>query len=375
MVTRIFLFVFLSLFGGLLLLAGYQESKRDVTRQYSPAQAVVVRHEMVLDRTRWIERHQEAVRVDTLLQLAPQGRADAVAPGFFKDTAAAWKFMLANPSGKAVSCLVSPSGSEVAWDQFWSSPSVWATLIGAVLVMFGLWQVVRWPRFQVSDETKPILFCSIFLLAGILAASLMWPAAVTHVRAACWDLVPCNSVERRSVLSGRTSSTQFSFRYNYQGKDYLAVKTESTFDEWNCGTTPSVCRVNPEVPWRAELSWGWRPGLGVVLFPLPFLAVGIFALIIPFSSRMQRLIADAQEQQDGSRLQIPADRMTGIGGLVFALVFAGSIVGVFASVCGEMWISNHDHKWWLTIFLIPFVLAVLFLAKQLMSQVWESWRS
>jgi hypothetical protein len=218
------------------------------------------------------------------------------------------------------------------------------------------------------------LFCSIFLLGGIGAALGMWPATVTRVRAAGWDLVPCKSVERRSIASDKSSTTQFSFRYTYQGKDYLAVKTLNTFDESSCGTVPSLCRVNPEVPWRVELSWGWRPGLGVALFPFPFLAVGIFALIIPFSHRVQRMIHEAQKDQAGNRFQIPADRMTDIGGRLFALVFAGSIVGVFVSVCAEMWIANHDHKWWLTIFLIPFVIAVLFIAKGLVVKVWESWR-
>ena len=375
MIARIALFVFLSLFGGVLVLVGYQEWKRDVTRHYSPTKAVVVGHEMVIDQTRWIERQQEAVRVDTRLQLERPGRKEGVAAGFFKDTVAAWKFMLANPSGTSVSCLVSPAGNAVAWDQFWSSPQVWATIIGLVFLFFGLWQLVRWPRIRLSDDTKPILFCSIFWLGGMLAASLMWPAAVTHVRAAGWDLVPCHSFERRSVLTSKSYDTQFSFRYTYQGRDYLAVKMAKAFDEWSCGPKPSACRVNPEVPWRAELSWGWRPGLGIVLFPLPFLAVGIFAFIIPFSSRMQRLIAEARESQSGSQFHIPADRMTDIGGRLFAFVFAGSIVGLFVSVCGEMWIADHEHKWWLTIFLIPFVCAVLFLAKGFVEKVWESWRS
>ena len=139
MIARIAFFVFLSLFGGVFVLAGYQEWKRDVTRHYSPTEAVVVGHEMVIDQTRWIEHQQEAVRVDTRLQLAHQGSAEAVAAGFFKDTDAAWKFMLANPSGTSVSCLVSPLGKEVAWDQFWSSPQVWATIIGLVFLFFGLW--------------------------------------------------------------------------------------------------------------------------------------------------------------------------------------------------------------------------------------------
>ena len=374
MMVRIFIFVFLSLFGGVFVLAGYQEWKRDETRHYLPSDAMVVGHEMTVDRKRWDEREQEAVRVDTRLKLEPRGQSDLVAPRFFKDSADAWKFMLANPMGQNVSCLVSPAGNAVAWNQFWSSPPVWATLIGSVFLIFGLWQLVRWPRFQVRDDAKPVLFCSIFLLAGILGVLLMWPALVTRVRAAGWDLVPCKSVERRSVSSGKSSTTQFSFRYTYQGRDYLAVKTLNTFDESSCETAPSLCRVNPEVPWRVELSWGWRPGLGVALFPFPFLAVGIFALIIPFSHRVQRMIHEAQKDQAGNRFQIPADRMTDIGGRLFALVFAGSIVGVFVSVCAEMWIANHDHKWWLTIFLIPFVIAVLFIAKGLVVKVWESWR-
>jgi hypothetical protein len=375
MIARVFIFIFLSLFGGVFVLAGYQEWKRDETRHYLPGDAMVVGHEMTVDRKRWDKREQEAVRVDTRLELEPRGHRELVAARFFKDSAAAWKFMLANPSGKNVSCLVSPAGNAVAWDQFWSSPQVWATLIGSGLLIFGLWQLVRWPRFRVSDDGKGILFCSIFLLGGIGAALGMWPATVTRVRAAGWDLVPCKSVERRSIASDKSSTTQFSFRYTYQGKDYLAVKTLNTFDESSCGTVPSLCRVNPEVPWRVELSWGWRPGLGIALFPFPFLAIGVFAFIIPLSSRMQRLIKQTRDSETGSSFHIPADHMTEIGGRLFALVFAGSIVGVLVSFCAEMWIANHDHKWWLTIFLIPFVIVVLFLAKGLVMKVWECLRS
>lgn len=375
MFARIFIFVFLSLFGGALLLGSYEERKRDETRHHSPSEAKVLGHEMRVDRKRWEDKHREAVRVDTRLNLAPNVSSELVVAGHFKDTASAWKFMLANPSGKTVNCLVSPTGDAATWDQFWSSPRVWSTITGSVLIVIGLWQLVRWPRFRVSEEVVAILFCSLFLTAGILAAAQMWPPLVTQVKAAGWDLVPCHSVERRIISSGKSSTTQFSFRYTYQGKDYLTVKTASTFDRRNGDTTPSVCMVNPEVPWRVELGWGWRPGLGLALFPMPFLAVGIFALIIPFSPGMRRMVNQARQDRTRSRFFIPADRMDGLGGRLFALVFAGSIVGVFASICAEMWMADLDHKWLLTIFLIPFVIAVLFLAKGFVAKVWESFRN
>lgn len=356
-------------------MAGYPEWKLDETKRYSPSEAKVVGHELEVDRKRWKEREQKAVRVETRLTLESPARAELVAASFFRDSNAAWKFMLANPAGKTVPCLVSPSGDAVAWDQFWSSARWWSPLIGSVLLLIGLWQLARSPMLRISAVTTATLFCAVFFLMGIGSALQIWPAAMTQVKAGGWDLVPCNSVESRSVSSGKSSKTQISFRYTYQGRDYLAVKNANSFDFGHIDTMPSACRVDPEAPWQVALTWGWRPSLGVVLFPVPFLALGVFALIIPFSPRLQRLVWESRSHETGRRFHIRADRMTGIAGRLFALVFAGSIVGVFASVCAEMWMANHDHKWLLTIFLVPFVMAVLFLAKGLVTKVWESQRS
>ena len=371
MLIRLFSFVCLGFLGGCLLAAGVQEWRQDDARHASVGHAVVAAHSLVLDRERWDESEPEAVRVETRMVLDREDRFEAVAKAYFQESEDAWRFMLAHPVGSRVRCLVDPSGTNVAWPRVWGSTAVWLGGIGLVLLGIGVCQLLRWPRVELPDEAKPVLFCLIFLACGIVTARTMWPAMVTQVRAADWERIPCTSVEKRSFSPGKGSITQFAFRYDWQGNSYHAVQNAAA----SSGPEPIQCRVNPKKPWQAVVQWGWRPGLGVaLLFPIPFLTVGLFAFIIPCSGRMRKFLQEARTYKAGRGVRPPPDRATSIGTLLFAIFFAGPIMGVFLCAGAELRLADSPHKWVMLFLVIPF-LAVLYAFQELIRNVWKAWRN
>jgi hypothetical protein len=105
------------------------------------------------------------------------------------------------------------------------------------------------------------------------------------------------------------------------------------------------CRVNPARPWEVERSWGWRPGLVVALFPVPFLVAGVAGLAFISIPPLRRSL-----EVTGSSSRWSNVVAAGVG-----FGFVGSIVGLFVGLCGEMWMADEPVKWFLTVFLIPFV--------------------
>ena len=210
----------------------------------------------------------------------------------------------------------------------------------------------------------------LFFIAGVFMASQFWPAVVQHVSAAEWDLVPCQVAARRSFRSGKSTTREFLVRYTAEGKAREAVLNGSFFGLGVENQSARQCRVNPEKPWQITLSWGWRPGLGVALFPVPFIAVGFLGLSMLFSPQLRH---PAQSGQTVKTL--PRTRWSEPAGLGLVLVFVGSIVGVFVSFCAEMWLEAHEARWFLTLFLIPFVGWVLKIAVTFVSSMRKAMRS
>ena len=196
-----------------------------------------------------------------------------------------------------------------------------------------------------------------FFIGGVVTASQMWPAVIQHVRATGWDLTPCQVISHRSYRSGKSNTHELLVRYTAAGQQRETVLNGAFFDLGGESRSAKQCRVSPSKPWQVTLSWGWRPGLGVALFPVPFLTVGLLGLFIPFSALLQQQI---KSKQTWERLSL--GRWEEVIGQGFALLFVGSIVGVFLSLCAEMWLQAHEARWFLTLFLIPFVCWVLKLA-------------
>jgi hypothetical protein len=123
----------------------------------------------------------------------------------------------------------------------------------------------------------------------------------------------------------------------------------------------TVCYVEPSAPHNAVLvrGLGWEAAIG--LLPLAFIAVGS---AIFFAGRAKKghsvtpvLTGSEALMETGPRELKP--RVAPVAkfiGIVFAAVFWNGIVSVFLFHLADEWRQGHQ-PWFLTIFLIPFVLA------------------
>jgi hypothetical protein len=327
---RIVFFLFLSLFGGLAISAGYREWRDDPVRAYRSGDGIVNVHELVLDQTRWDERTPLPLRVDTQVRL--EAGSSCVAHEFFGNSESARSFVEAYPPGSIAKLVVSPDQHEARWRSLWPHHGLGLVVFGVLLVLFALHRLLdlSWPTIQ--PELVGILFCSAFLVAGFIAASKMWPAAVRRIQAAHWEPVVFELLGTRTVPSGKHSRTEHAIRYSFGDATFVTVQSSGGMSFDSDQDLRRECRVDPAKPWRVELAWGWTPGLGVVLFPVPFLTVGVLALIIPLSGRLRKIIRVGSSNPRGE--QFAPNDTSGVGPSLFALMFVGSIVGVFASLCG-----------------------------------------
>lgn len=365
--------LFLIALGATLAITGYRQWSADPERGYMAAKGTVLGHEVRLNQQRWDDEVPRAVELVTRVAVESEhasARREAFVQSFFSNTERAWKSAFSRPEGTLVSCLVAPDLKQGVFDSFTPSGDMVTVIIGSVLLLVGIILLLplRPPPWAQPAIAMGALL--LFFIAGVFMASQFWPAVVQHVKAAKWDLVPCQVAAHRSFRSGKTTTRELLVRYTVEGKQREAVLNGEFFGFGTENRSVHECRVNPEKPWQITLSWGWRPGLGVALFPVPFIAVGLLGLSIPFSPQRRHLIQSGQSIKSP-----PRSRWSEAAGLGLVLVFVGSIVGVFASFCAEMWLDAHEARWFLTLFLIPFVGWVLKIAVTFVSSVRKALRS
>lgn len=359
--------------GTTLAVTGHRQWSAAPERSYTSVKATVLDHEVRLNQQRWDDEVPRAVELQTRVTVESgnaSGRREAFVQSFFSNSETAWKSAFSHPEGTVVSCLVAPDLKQGVFDSFTPSGDMVTVIIGSVLLIVGIVLLLPLrppPWGQPAIATSVLL---LFFIAGVFMASQFWPAVVQHVAAADWDLVPCEVAAHRSFRSGKTTTRELLVRYTANGKQREAVLNGEFFGLGVESHSVRRCRVNPEKPWQLTLSWGWRPGLGVALFPVPFIAVGFLGLSIPFSTSRRR-----QTKARPTVKGLPRKRWSETAGLGLALVFVGSIVGVFASFCAEMWLQAHEARWFLTLFLIPFVVWVLKIAVTFVSSIRKALRS
>ena len=359
--------------GATLAITGHREWRTDPERGYTAVKATVLNHEVRLNQQRWDDDVPRAVELVTRVIIESgdvPSRREAFIQSFFSNSDLAWKSALSRPEGALVSCFVAPDLKKGVFDGFPPSADMLTVIIGSVLLLVGiiLMLPLRPPSWGQPAVVTGILL--LFFIAGVFMASQFWPAVIQHVKAAEWDLVPCQVVAHRIFRSGKSTTREFLVRYTAEGKQREAVLNGAFFGLGVENHSARQCRVNPSQPWQITLSWGWRPGLGVALFPVPFIAVGLLGLSIPFSPQLRH-----QTQSVGTIKSPPRSRWSESAGLGLVLVFVGSIVGVFASFCAEMWLEAHEARWFLTLFLIPFFGWILKIAATFVSSIRKALRS
>jgi len=240
------------------------------------------------------------------------------------------------------------------------------------------------------------IFFFVFLMAGLFFGYMvvLKPLVMT-IKARSWVETPCKilsgQVESHSDSDGTTYSIEFEYEYTYRGVRYTSDQYDlmdvsssghdgkkRVVDEYLRMESP-VCFVNPYQPQEAVLKRGLSWIMVFGLLPLVFVVVGgggIYGSIWGFRRRRKKVTKsdwlpgkeksgdslmksyDYGFGRSGSESVVLKSKGTPLGKLACAIgatIFWNGITSVFVTIA----IRSHlkgDPEWFLTFFIIPFVL-------------------
>ena len=320
------------------------------------------------------------------------------------DYAEAARLAARYPAGAKATCYVNPGKPADAvlhrkplWIAFAILLPLVFVAIGAVGLRYALRPAVPKSITDASSISqaalpgKPrigaFLFFGVFFLGGVGAAIPLFILPLVHlVEARSWQSVPCtvvsSSVRSHRGEDGDTYSVDIRYDYRFAGRPHssnrynFAIGSSSGYeskrrivDQYRPGRQ-TVCYVDPGDPTQAvlnrELTWGMAL-LG--LFPLPFLAIGAGGMIYNVRSRRRSLtqgppwapkplVAVPSRLGDGTALRAQQSPRAKLIVIIFVALFWNGLISVFLYHVIDGWQRGHG-EWFLTIFMIPFVLVGL----------------
>ena len=251
--------------------------------------------------------------------------------------------------------------------------------------MYAMWRQPSGPPKPAPLVIKPkavaagsVAFFGIFAAVGAVALYFVTILpALKILDARDWNAVPCTVVSSRvqshSSDDGTTYSVDILYAYEVHGRELRANRynfmggSSSGYDgkarivaQYPPGAK-SICYVNPEDANDTVLQRGFTPVMWVGLFPLVFLVIGIAGMcgkIGPVAAaRKVDFVGKNTRPGEAVVLKPSASPLAKfLGGLLFSLFWNG-IVSVFVVHVWGMWRTGRGggEKWFLTLFLIPFV--------------------
>ena len=251
--------------------------------------------------------------------------------------------------------------------------------------IYAMWRQPSGPPKPAPLVIKPkavaagsVAFFGIFAVVGTVALYFVTiRPGLKILDARDWNAVPCTVVSSRvqshSSDDGTTYSVDILYAYEVHGRELRANRyhfmggSSSGYDgkaqivaQYPPGAK-SICYVNPEDANDAVLHRGFTPVMWVGLFPGVFLVIGIAGMLgkIGPAAAGRKIDFVSQRTQPGEAMVLkpsasPLAKF--LGGLIFSLFWNG-IVSVFVVHVVQLWRSGRGgEKWFLTLFLIPFVL-------------------
>ena len=335
-------------------------------------------------------------------------------PATFSDYAKAARLVERYHPGSSATCYVNPSAPAEAILERDSLFMPLQLLFPLVFVAIGgggiyfAWRrksAVPGETGPISDRASPtagrrpvVLFSFVFLLmgCGFLYGLFLRPVSKILV-ASRWPAVPCvvisSEVRSHDSDDGTTYSVNILYRYEFNGREFKSNRyhfmggsssgysgKQAVVSRHPPGSS-STCYVNPGDPTEAVLERGFTPDLWFGLIPLAFVAVGAGLLIATLRKpRADALTAPAAAAgrilsgptsaasmpmhtaptADSVTLKPKSSPLMKLFVITGVALFWNGIVSVFVGQVVKGWRSGHP-EWFLTIFMIPFVVIGLVL--------------
>lgn len=297
------------------------------------------------------------------------------------------KFCYVNPQTPGEAVLIKQSSWEVIGGIAFAA-------FGSFFVLIGFF-IIRQNRKKSGAITSSVenhsgglvimvIFFSIFALAGCTTMIFMGKRMLRSISAQNWQETPAKVIWSRVVSDDSGDSTTYRpevfYRYQFNGSKYRSnsykiskssssgyASKQKVIDTYPRGKSIS-CYVNPEKPWQAiiqpkiGLGWLW------LLFPLPFLLVGVGGLIMLFLKKdKQSITSNKAVLSSCKKKKEPTPSASGevvytpgkkrllwlLGSIVIALFWNGIVSFLFVDVL-RSWRAG-DPDWFLTLFSIPFI--------------------
>jgi len=284
-------------------------------------------------------------------------------------------------------------GREVVREQSWWQALM--LLIPLVFIVFGVGGIVmvwRKKRPEAEEPAGPISARApggrgclhiggglVFLAVGLGAFFFMFVRpALSVYEARGWPETKCrvisSAVGSHDSDDGTTYSVDIVFEYQRHG---VTLRSDSyDFSNWSssgyrgkkeivdrypAGST-TWCYVNPADPSRAVLDRSFRPVYLVGLFPLLFVGAGVLILALYPGRRKKAQRSDLQEEVEDLGGPVTLSPRFGpvakLLGVILMAAFWNGLVSVFVIEMVKGWRAGSPD-WFLTFFLVPFVLVGL----------------
>ncbi|MDD5727458.1 MAG: DUF3592 domain-containing protein [Victivallales bacterium] len=300
-------------------------------------------------------------------------------------------------SGTSASCFVNPAQPaeavicrKTAWFliPFMLLPLIFMIIGGSGL--FFTWKRQETTNFSKIQKTKIdlpkafksktalLIFFGIFLLAG---CGGVWTLAgyplYKRKQSQNWERIPCViTTSRVKISSGKNTaySIDIAFRYKYKGIEYIGGtydfvlgsdsdhQSKSRITKRYPPGTCTFCYVNPGDPLEAVLSrecrLSWPGIIGISVFVLAG-AGGIIGVLCKRGKK--QAVCFETEQPAANRetiLKMKNPPLKKFFIALFIMLFWNGIISVFVIDAVKSW-GTDNVEWFLSIFMIPFVLVGL----------------
>lgn len=213
-------------------------------------------------------------------------------------------------------------------------------------------------------------FFLIFLLIGLVALYVIFVRpAIKTLQARDWNAVPCTILSSRVSThsggdDGNTYSVDIAYSYKVAGREYRANRyhfvggsssgregKQKIVDAHPPGVE-KICYVNPADPTDAVLHRNFSPEMFFGLIPLIFVVVGAGGIIATIRPRIPTHPSSSSSPIDLKPQASPVAKF--IAGILVSIFWNG-IVSVFVFRVIEMWRTGQGMKWFLSLFLVPFL--------------------